>query len=723
MKTFVYSTTALTAVLAPSLAWAQAAAPAQSAHDSGLEEIIVTAQKRSENLQQVPIAITAATAAQLESKGITNTLQLNVLSPGVSIVYTAGSFQPAIRGIGTQSTVTENPVALYIDGVYFPQQREGARELEDIEQIAILKGPQGTLFGRNATAGVIQITTKAPSFDFGGKVHAGFDNYQTLSVGAYVTGGLSDNVAASLSANYATQGKGWGNNLTTGHDTYRVAHDFSVRGKLLAKIDDDTSVTFAGDYADWKKFTMANRPLVGTQFTFVNPYTTKPVGVYDTYGRIDSFNALKGGGGSMTFNHEGDAVKLVSITAYRSSKSQYQFANAAVPQAYQESISPYSPSKSFTQEFQIISNSHGPLNWMFGLFYISYKNGADPLQRNFGGPLTPLATSNVRSFTYATEVTESVAPFGEIKYEFLPDTHLTLGGRYTYEKRKLENARVIATTAAGVTTTNNIAEKRIDFSDPTIRVALDHQFSNNLLAYASFNTGFKSGGYNTVSPTTPAYKPEKLKAYEAGFKSELLDRRLRLNVAGFYYDYTNLQVIQFVGSTQSVVNGPKAELYGVDADFVASLAEGLQLSGGFEWKHAEFTKFPGAVTWTSNPLAGPSSKSATGHRLPLAQKFSGTLAVDYHHELSSGSLDFNLTGNYNGNYKFNPDNLLTQGAYTVVNSSLTWNLPGDSVTFKIWGKNLANEHVVAAVSEQVIGFSAVYAFAPRTVGATIGVKF
>ncbi|WP_375404610.1 TonB-dependent receptor plug domain-containing protein, partial [uncultured Sphingomonas sp.] len=138
----------------------------------GLREVVVTAQKRAENLQRVPIAVTVASGPELAARGITNSLQLVSVAPGLNIRLTAGSFQPSIRGIGTSSNVVENPVALYIDGVYFPQQREGLRQLDDIEQIAILKGPQGTLFGRNATGGVIQITTLAPSQEFRGQARA-----------------------------------------------------------------------------------------------------------------------------------------------------------------------------------------------------------------------------------------------------------------------------------------------------------------------------------------------------------------------------------------------------------------------------------------------------------------------------------------------------------------------------------------------------------------------
>ena len=158
---------------------APAAAAAPTTDSNALGEIVVTAQKRSENLQAVPIVVSVATGTQLSTAGVTSLPTLGALSPGLNTRTTAGAFQPSLRGIGTASNVVENPVALYIDGIYLPQQREGTRELPDVEQVAVLKGPQGTLFGRNATGGVIQITTQQPTRDFTLRASAGIESYLT----------------------------------------------------------------------------------------------------------------------------------------------------------------------------------------------------------------------------------------------------------------------------------------------------------------------------------------------------------------------------------------------------------------------------------------------------------------------------------------------------------------------------------------------------------------
>ena len=254
MKSAYYASVACAClVLYPVGVWAQDASAPGSEDQTGLTDIVVTAQKRSENLQRVPIAVIAASGETLASSGIRTTSELGTIAPGLNVRTTAGSFMPYIRGIGTSSNVVENPVALYVDGVYFPQQRDGLRDLEDIEQVAVLKGPQGTLFGRNATGGVIQITTRAPSHEFAGKVGFEIDNYALAKGNIYMTGGVSRDIAGSVSLQYAKQGDGWGTNLTTGNDTFRLRHSFSARGKLLFEPGPDTSITLIGDYIDRKE--------------------------------------------------------------------------------------------------------------------------------------------------------------------------------------------------------------------------------------------------------------------------------------------------------------------------------------------------------------------------------------------------------------------------------------------------------------------------------------
>ena len=720
--------TAIGLVLAGSGA-AQTAATAATGTPSGevaapdAGEIIVTAQKRAENLQKVPIVITAVSGSQLTTAGVTNLQTLGTVVPGLNTRTTAGTYNPSIRGVSTSSNVVENPVALYIDGVYLPQQREGARELPDVEQVAVLKGPQGTLFGRNATGGVIQITTRKPTQDFHFLGTVGIDNYATFRGGAFVSGGLAPTLAGSLSADFATQGSGYGKNLTTGNDTFQLRHSISLRGKLVWDPDSKTVVTLIADYMDRKDRTYSFIPYAGTAFTIPQP---GPIpSVYDTYSDIDSYTAFHGGGASVEVDHDFGFAKAVSITSYRQGSTNYLFEDEPVGRpVFTVGVAPGAqPNKDFTEEVQLISQGSSRFTYTAGVFYYFNRLANDPITRNFypafyGAPVGP-PPANAVTLTYGSEKTQSVAPYAQVAYEIFDATHMTLGGRFTYERRTLDGSTVLQRYNGTVVTIPSTLPPLV-IDKPTWRAALDHQFTPDVLGYVSYNRGIKSGGFNVLNVANPAYLPEQLDAYETGLKMQLFDHRLKLNAGGFYYNYNNLQVIQFVNLAQTIVNGAKARIYGVDVDFVARINDQFTLSGGLEALHANFTSFKNAVGSIPKPAGGATlvAVNATGNRVPLAQQFVGTLAADYEQPVSFGSLHYNATANYNGDFTFEPDGFLRQGPYTLVNASVTWKSQSNRYSVQVWGRNLADAHVLNNASSQAVGYPVSYGQPPRTFGIT-----
>lgn len=713
-----------------SAGYAQDTANAGDIAEDQIAEIVVTAQQRSENLQKVPIVITAVTGAQIESAGVTSLQSLPAIAPGLNSRVTAGAFQPFIRGVGTSSNVVENPVSLYIDGVYLPQQREGLRELPDVEQVAVLKGPQGTLFGRNATGGVIQITTRRPTQDFSFMAKAGIDNYETLRGTIFVSGGLGEGVAASFSADYADQGKGYGKNLTTGNDTFQLLHSLSLRGKLAVDLGSRTEVTIIGDYMDRKERTYTFVPYPGT--SFIVPYNgTPPTDKQDTRSPVEPFVAFEGGGVSLTVDHDLDFADLVSISSYRRGSSSYLFDDVPVgtPVFYVQVDKGDQPNESFTQEIRLVSKSGGAFTWAVGAYYFWYQSANDPITRTFFppfyGPAGPAPTANRLSQTYGKETTESIAPFAQVTVALGAETNLTLGGRYTIEDRELEGRTVLTRYNGSVVTIPAPAGTKLSIKKPTWRIALDHQLTPDILGYVSYNRGIKSGGFNILNVNNPAYLPERLDAFEGGLKMQLFDRRLRLNMGGFYYDYSNLQVIQFINFAQTVVNGAKARLYGLDVDFDARLSEDFRLSGGIALLNAKFTDYRNAVGSVVRPTGGATLVvvDATGNRIPQSQKFAGTLAADYETDIGASKIRLNVTANYNGNYKIEPDNFLEQGDYVMLNSSITWTSPDEIYSVSIWGRNLADERIITNAGSQAIGYPISYGQAPRTFGVTGKVSF
>lgn len=693
----------------------------QGADTGSLADIVVTAQKRSENLQHVPIAVTTASGLQLANSGITSITQIATFAPGVNVKVTQGSFQPSIRGISTSSSVVENPVALYIDGVYYPQQREGLRDLLDVDQIAVLKGPQGTLFGRNATGGVFQITTRKPTHQFTGDATASIDNYATFMGNLYLSGGLSDTLAASLSAQVSAQGEGWGRDRSTGNPTGKVLHNVSVRGKLLFEPDDRTALTLIGDYTDREQYAEAFQPYPGTALSYPGLCVLKSK--YDSCGGVDGRVGFQGGGGSMTIDHDLGFAKLLSISSYRKGNGSFQFDNSQISPSIFGVFAQKNPNEDYTQEIQLISTRKSNFTWVIGGFYFHNLNGNEPIVRLISGPLAPAPTSAVNNTAYGKETTESIAPFVQATWEFVPTFKLTGGVRYSFEKRVLDGRTEL--TLRNGTQINTDLNRSVSIQKPTFRAAIDHDFSANVLGYLSFNTGFKSGGYNVLAPAAPPYEPETLKAYEAGLKTELFDRTVRLNLAAFYYDYSNLQVTQVVNNQQVVFNGAKAELYGLDVDFEARLTRELRLSGGLEALHAEFKSFPNAQFGTMKPTGGAiiGSGDAAGKRLPLSQELTGNAALDYDRPTSFGRVHANVTASYNGNYFFEPDNILRQKAYVLLNTSLRLTTADSRFSVTFWGRNLLNEIVIERTSTQGQGYPTIYGFAPRTYGLTAGVKF
>lgn len=695
----------------------------------GLEDIVVTAQRREENLQRVPLAIQVISPLVIASAGVHNTVDLQKVSPGLVIRNSMASFNPYLRGIGTAGANSEQPTALYIDGIYIPQPKEGVKDLADVENVAVLKGPQGTLFGRNATAGVIQITTRKPTQEFRSDLSASYDTYETFRGSAYVSGGLATNLAGSLSLGYQKSGQGYGRNLLLGTDNSKILGRFSVRSRLVWE-SGGTSVELMGDYFN-------NRDTFGghyqsyndqpRQLPFVNPKR-----VYDTVAADPTFNRVKGGGAGLIVRQDLGFADLVSITSARRSKWTGQFDAYAVPVRTITSLGVLR-AHNVTQELQLISDKNPDFVWATGVYYFNNYQKTDPYTRLFGPIFAPLPTSTVRSLTTATEKTESLAPYAQATYEFLPDTRLTLGGRYTWERRRYDGS-VLSFTNAGTQTLSPPFLGQLTERQWTYRAALDHQLTRDILAYVSYNRGFKSGGFNLNTPTRiPAtgrnrpYFGEKLDAFQGGLKTTLFDNRVRLNGEGFYYKYNNLQVSQFVNGLQTITNAAKAELYGLDLDAEARVTDGLTITASLELLNAEFTSYPNAPCFTPNPTGGYRScapQDLKGKNLPLAPKVNGTITVDYKRPVSFGVLSANTSYTHTGRFFLESDNVLEQKAYDLLNATLGWSPVSEKFHVSVWGRNLLNEAVIA--QGFTAGFQASVTYGgvePRTFGVTVSAKF
>ncbi len=713
----------------PDTAGAAASSPAQggsvapSAAPPTLTEIVVTAQRRSENLQKVPISVTAITAAKLASANITTTADIASITPSLTLSQSQGSIEPRIRGIGNSSAgpSVENSVATYVDGVYIALAANSLLNLENIQQVEVLDGPQGTLFGRNATGGLVQIITKDPKSTFSGNADVSYENYDTTRLGLYLTGPVVNHLDADLAIYASHQGDGYGTDLANDKPTYKTDRDIALRSKWLARFDEGTTVRLAFDFSNTASSNPGFSTVAGLQPVF-GKLSPQVISTIDTHPYDDDDNnpfihRVIGGGVSGRVDQVLGPVTLTDIAAYRRVTYQQAFDADGLPtQIVQQSFT--LPEEEITDELQIAPTHAGKLQWIAGLFYFHDDGAYDSLDTAIGAPPAQTQTISTPDFT-----TRSIAGYGQATYEILPQTHVTGGFRYTYEYRT-EGGSAGAINAAGVQTISAIPDASTHTSTPTWRLALDHQFGPDVLGYISWNRGFKSGGFNPTVVSQPPYRPERLDDYEIGEKSTLFNGRLRVNAAFFYYVYKNIQVNTFLNSLAVIYNGAEAREYGLDASFDFSLTRDLLITGGVVPLHDRFSDFPDAVIATRNGdnTTSTHTGSATGNRLPFAPDATASLGIDYKRTIGPGRADLFVNDLYNSGYYGQPDNFLHQGAFHQLNASLQYQPDNSPLTFKLYARNIVDNHVAEFLSVGTTG-TAVSFEAPATYGFTVGVKF
>lgn len=701
--------------------------------EQGLSEIIVTAQRRSENLQRVPIAISTATSEQLAAVGASSVSDLKLVVPGTDVLATNGYISPFIRGVGSRAIGPgiENPIAVYVDGVYYANAASSLFSFNNIEQVAVLRGPQGTLFGRNATGGLIQVTTRDPRAEFGGEASLSYGNYDTARATGYVTGGLTANLKADIAVQYSRQGEGFGTNLATGEDVYRVFHDFGARSKLLLSLGDRTDVRLSFDFTDQRNNLNAQRVVPGTTTpaNLASNITGHPRDIAaDVQPMINSRDA----GTSLKIDHDFKGAKLVSITAYRRSHFVDVFDFDITPTVFRSAYL-NQKDRQFSQELQLQSNGGGQFTWLAGAYYFNARGLYAPLAvRSFGAAVSP-ATNVVQTDTLSVQRGESLAGFGQATWAVAGGLNFTGGLRYTSEKRNLD-ASIVSTRRDG---TQFISSGPVDlskrFNKLTWRISADYQAMPDTLGYLSYNRGFKSGGFNPGTLTLPAFNPEVLDAFEAGLKTTLFDHRIRFNTAIFYYDYKDVQVQRVVvggaGSTSGITNGAKAEFYGGEAEITAQPIPQLLLAAGFQYLHGRYKTFQSAILAVGNPAGGQFllPGDASGN-VPIVSPTS-QINASATYTVPVGTSRLRLSGNYyrNSGYFAEPDNVLRQPAYSLFGASAAFTTEGDRFTISIWGTNLSNTLYSAYLNHQStgsgIGLSRVGYAAPRTFGATVASKF
>ncbi|KRB80664.1 hypothetical protein ASE00_16640 [Sphingomonas sp. Root710] len=741
---------------APSFGQQLDTAASESAGETSdrLQEIVVTAQRRAENVQNVPVAISAFGGDSLKATGVTSILQLKQVDPSLNTSFNQGVAFPSLRGIGNIAAGlvgNEASVAMYVDDVYYTRLYSSLLNLGDIDRVEVLKGPQGTLFGRNATGGAIQVFTRDPGPATEVHMTLGYANYDTISGQAYISTPISDTLSWNISAGGTDQRDGWGHSVVNGQKEY-LGKNWTVRSKLVWEPGDRTRVKIVGFYAFSKEDFGLPHDVVRGSYVGTPSGNPPPAGYPDPRVIVPSLGDLgnfygsrflyrnfvrqKTYGGSLRIDQELDFADLVSISGFKKSKVlSFNQMSQTSPNFFL--LPQYIDNDDISQEIQIKSHKDSRISWIVGAYYLRYRAGYNPAQI-YGDILGPGAIINLTGL----QTVNSYSAFGQATAPLGGATNLTLGVRGSMDRLRgfgqqfitIPGVGTFSSAGAGVP---NPYRGNKTFRSLTWKAALDHHFSGDVMGYLSISRGFKAGTYNTFPLATSPAKPEVVDAYEAGFKSELWDRRVRVNGALFWNEIKDPQVITVLPSSSAVsvglVNAQKARSRGFEVGVNAVVVRGAELRADATYLDAKYTKFTNGPFFTGGltagtTIAGPFLGDASGYALPNSSRWRFDVGASYTFESSIGKWTGDINASYTGRVSWSADNAYFQRAITLVNASLNFTPASfDNVTFGLWGKNLGNVKYYAYAEQNALGGDVggyrAEAAAPRTWGGTISVKY
>jgi iron complex outermembrane receptor protein len=724
------------------LGWASGAhAEAAEQSDTQLQEVVVTAQRRTERLQDVPIAVNVLTADQAQKIGVTDPVTLGSVVPGIRMGRQGFAATTYVRGVGATggNVGQEPPVATYVDDVYVPHGSAALFNYNNINAIEVLKGPQGTLFGRNATGGVIHVRTLEPTAEPTLKATATYGNYDLVQTQVYGSMGLADNVAANVAAYYLNQSDGWGRNIVTGNDAFDNKGQ-GIRGKLLWDITPQASWTLSASY-DYRRTTqgVATRVLPGLFSRNGFQPEAAGAGFYDSTTDNDRPIHTRFSTFSSRLRYDLGPVRVFAVTAYSRIRST-TFNDIDTTPAFFSNSDAFYRGDTFTQELQLLSPDGAKIQWIVGGFYLRDKSSVDNISTGTSVPAP--------GFAQGVANTSSYSAFGQATTEVMPNLNVTAGLRYTSDERRFVGAARRAAVRTGP------FKDQETFGQLTGRFSVDYKVTPDVMIYAAYNRGFKSGVYNMLviqpgvtTPPTPV-KPEEINAYSAGFKSEFADHRVRLNAEAYYYDYKNIQVFNRLANASVLTNGGAATIKGIEGELEFLVTENLRLTAGVSIADGKYDSFknglqflplppntpipiPRGCAITTYPAAGGGAPAAvvgcdlSGNKTVQTVPLSTNIAATYTLPTEMGDFDFTLSWSHGGDFYWEADNdpASLQPKVDVVNGSIRWLAPDEKWSVLLWGRNLFKEKYSGYTTNGNAAFVKYSPEEPRVYGVTLGVNF
>jgi iron complex outermembrane receptor protein len=697
------STAVLVGIAAGYDGFAQTAVSANTGNE--LEEIVVTATKSGlTRIQDTPMAITAFDAAQLAKSGVNNVKDLVEFVPGLNIAQAQVNAQISIRGIGSSNIYagSDPDVTMQIDGVYIARPAAQFADFVDIDRIEVLRGPQGTLYGRNAVGGTINVISRAPGDEFQAEQALTLGNYATLQEQAYVSGPLiPGKLQGSLSINYLRHDAYVENVVPGGHDI-NTGNEGGFRGQLRYEPGNAVVATTRFDLSllseYFPSYTTTLAPVAGA------PLQNSVVGDYRKVAiNTPQYTNNRTGGVAEDIRWNIDShLDLTSITAYRF--SNYGLTKDNDGTELNTSVGTQADHETSGQQEFDLNARYGAFEGVSGIFLFTEH---DPAQFR---TITPTSLA----VYLPTTDTRSGAIFAQGTYHVTAQLGLTAGVRYTDEKKtgywNFHNYKEPAGTVISAFTPGSNAQY---YHATTPKFGMDWKAMPNMLLYVSATEGYKSGGMNYVATSVLAetFEPEKIWSYELGAKTDWLDRRLRLNLSAFKYNYTNLQVQALLQpGLATITNAATADVKGIEFELTANPIPSLTVAALGSWLDARYVSFPRASVpapakpfVTGSPLynATLGTYDAADNYLNNAPRRSVTLSAEYSHPLPSSAATFIRGESYwQDAVYFDPTNtsIYRQGPYSLCNASVGYVSANAQWRAEMFGKNLLNKQYLTVIS-------------------------
>ncbi|MGE3595708.1 MAG: TonB-dependent receptor [Dehalococcoidia bacterium] len=756
------------------------------ARAGAIEEIVVTSRRREENIQDVPISIVAFTGTDASDNRMESMRTLGEMVPNLEVRSVFQNSMPAIymRGVGTNdfNPAAASAIGLYVDGVYRSLLAGALFQTFDLDRVEVLRGPQGTLYGKNTTGGSINYWSKMPGEEFDGYLKGGVGNYDSYEVEGAVTIPMAETLSSRVSF-LRRKSDGYVKNRGSGAKSFLGEDNWAARALISFKPSDDLRVLLKvhGGELD-TNFTFPSRGLFDPASVDGRSFTALPCqqnvlqfqcadfsgyvapGLYEVDQNGPGFEKVDLWGSSLTVDWDaGESVTLTSISDYEKVRRNTFNDSEAGPFVLADGLGNDS-SYQVTQELRATGKS-GPLAWVVGAYgFKSVVNTSFDIQFPADGSLG----GDFGFWTFSDSEdriqTDNYAFFGEGTFSVTDRFRVTAGLRYNWEKKKSRQSEYRYIQYSGTPDVgtpqgtpcgpapsqadpNNCLPGRREsksWSDWSGNLTLDYDIADDVMVFASYKRGFKSGGFSAAlttceftcfgsfAPGPPwdgtrgdgtsldtTYDPETLDAYEFGLKSMWFDRRLQLNMNAFYYAYHDMQVFTLIASgaqfIQVTENASSAKIKGGELELQARPATGLELRAGLALLDAKYKNY------TTAPQG-----DLSGNRLVNAPKWSGNVSAAYEFPVGAGKLRTFLAANYTDKIYYSADNIdrLMEDSVWVLNGNINYVFPNEQLEISVWARNLTDERYISqAFDGSGLGYDQLIPSQPRTYGVNFTYSF